>query len=68
MSDGIWRRVRPVNDLGDLLRYLSFAVVAGNVWAYLVLALVLRGWLPAPGRMERLIWRYDASGRRVAYP
>ena len=26
------------------------------------------GWLPAPGRMERLIWRYDASGRRAAYP
>ena len=41
MSDGIWRRVRPVNDLGDLLRYPSFAVVAGNDWAYLVPALVL---------------------------
>ncbi len=26
------------------------------------------GWLPAPGRMERLIWRYDACGRRAAYP
>jgi hypothetical protein len=25
VSDGIWRRVRHVNDLGDLLRYPSFA-------------------------------------------
>jgi len=41
VSDGIWRRVRHVNDLGDLLRYLSFAVVAGNGWAYLVPGLVL---------------------------
>jgi protein-S-isoprenylcysteine O-methyltransferase Ste14 len=41
VSDGIWRRVRHVNYLGDLLRYLSFAVVAGNPWAYLVPGLVL---------------------------
>jgi protein-S-isoprenylcysteine O-methyltransferase Ste14 len=40
VSDGIWRRVRHVNYLGDLLRYLSFAVVAGNAWAYLVPILV----------------------------
>ena len=41
VADGIWRRVRHVNYLGDLLRYLSFAVVAGSGWAYLVPALVL---------------------------
>ncbi len=41
MSDGLWRRLRHGNDLGDLLRYLSFAVVAGNGWAYLVPGLVL---------------------------
>lgn len=41
VSDGIWRRVRHVNYLGDLLRYLSFAVVAGNGWAYVVPFLVL---------------------------
>jgi len=41
VSDGIWRRVRHVNYLGDLLRYLSFAVVAGSGWAYLVPAFVL---------------------------
>ncbi|MEB3301922.1 MAG: DUF1295 domain-containing protein [Cyanobacteriota bacterium] len=41
VADGIWRRVRHVNYLGDLLRYLSFAVVAGVGWAYVVPALVL---------------------------
>ena len=52
VSDGIWRRVRHVNDLGDLLRYLSFAVVAGNVWAYLVPALVLLIYLQRIGQKE----------------
>ena len=41
VADGIWRRVRHVNYFGDLLRYLSFAVVAGNGWAYVVPGLVL---------------------------
>ncbi|MEB3308005.1 MAG: DUF1295 domain-containing protein, partial [Cyanobacteriota bacterium] len=41
VSDGIWRRVRHVNYLGDLLRYLSFAMVAGKGWAYLVPGFVL---------------------------
>ncbi|MFM2158315.1 MAG: hypothetical protein RLZZ124_789 [Cyanobacteriota bacterium] len=45
VCDGIWRRVRHVNYLGDLLRYLSFAVVAGNGWAYLVPGLVLLVYL-----------------------
>ncbi|MFM1800458.1 MAG: hypothetical protein RLZZ117_2736 [Cyanobacteriota bacterium] len=40
VADGIWRRIRHVNYFGDLLRYLSFAVVAGNAWAYVVPALV----------------------------
>ncbi|MFO7628357.1 MAG: DUF1295 domain-containing protein [Prochlorococcaceae cyanobacterium] len=52
VSDGIWRRVRHVNYLGDLLRYLSFAVVAGNVWAYLVPGLVLLIYLQRIGQKE----------------
>ena len=52
VSDGIWRRVRHVNYLGDLLRYLSFAVVAGNIWAYLVPALVLLIYLQRIGQKE----------------
>jgi protein-S-isoprenylcysteine O-methyltransferase Ste14 len=60
VSDGIWRRVRHVNYLGDLLRYLSFAVVAGQGWAYLVPALVLMIYL----------LRIDDKERRMAakYP
>jgi steroid 5-alpha reductase family enzyme len=52
VNDGIWRRVRHVNDLGDLLRYLSFAVVAGNGWAYLVPALVLLFYLQRIGQKK----------------
>lgn len=36
IQDGIWRFSRHINYFGDLLRYLSFSVVAGSVWAYLV--------------------------------
>lgn len=53
VADGIWRRVRHVNYLGDLLRYLSFAVVAGLGWAYIVPALVLLLYLQRIGQKER---------------
>ena len=53
VADGIWRRVRHVNYLGDLLRYLSFAVVAGLAWAYVVPALVLLLYLQRIGQKER---------------
>lgn len=36
VRDGIWRFSRNINYFGDLLRYLSFSVVAGSVWADLV--------------------------------
>ncbi|MBD2431944.1 MULTISPECIES: methyltransferase family protein [Fischerella] len=41
VRDHIWRFSRNINYFGDLLRYLSFAVVAGSVWAYLVPAVIL---------------------------
>lgn len=53
VSDGIWRRVRHVNYLGDLLRYSSFAVVAGNGWAWLVPGLVLLVYLQRIGQKEQ---------------
>jgi len=53
VADGIWRKVRHVNYLGDLLRYLSFAVVAGLAWAYIVPALVLLIYLQRIGQKER---------------
>ncbi|HBE20680.1 MAG TPA: steroid 5-alpha reductase [Cyanobacteria bacterium UBA11149] len=36
VKDGIWRFSRNINYFGDLLRYLSFSIVAGSIWAYLV--------------------------------
>ena len=36
VKDGIWRFSRHINYFGDLLRYISFSVVAGVLWAYLV--------------------------------
>ena len=40
VKDGIWRFARHINYFGDLLRYLSFSVVAGSIWAYLVPAMI----------------------------
>jgi protein-S-isoprenylcysteine O-methyltransferase Ste14 len=36
VKDNIWRFSRNINYFGDILRYLSFSVVAGSIWAYLV--------------------------------
>lgn len=36
VRDGIWHFSRNINYFGDLLRYLSFSVVAGSIWAYAV--------------------------------
>ena len=33
---GVWSGVRHVNYTGYLMRYLSFSVVAGSIWAFLV--------------------------------
>ncbi len=33
---GIWSGIRHVNYTGDLMRYLSFSVIAGSLWAFLV--------------------------------
>ncbi len=36
VRDNIWRLSRNINYFGDLLRYLSFSIVAGSIWAYVV--------------------------------
>ena len=36
VNDGIWRSVRHVNYLGDLMRYTSFSVIAGSLWAFVL--------------------------------
>lgn len=40
VSDGIWRFSRNINYFGDLLRYLSFSIVAGSIWGYIVPTLI----------------------------
>ena len=41
VKDGAWRSVRNINYLGDLMRYTSFAVIAGSPWAYVLPASIL---------------------------
>ncbi|MBD2362070.1 DUF1295 domain-containing protein [Anabaena minutissima FACHB-250] len=36
VRDNVWRFSRNINYFGDLLRYLSFSIIAGSPWAYLV--------------------------------
>lgn len=36
VKDGAWRSLRHVNYLGDLMRYSSFSVVAGSLWAFIL--------------------------------
>lgn len=36
VRSGIWSGIRHINYTGDLMRYLSFSVVAGSIWAFLV--------------------------------
>ncbi len=64
VCDGIWRRVRHVNYLGDLLRYSSFAVIAGSAWAWLLPASVLLLYLQ---RIERKNsrWRRNTASSRT---
>ena len=52
VSDGIWSRIRHVNYSGDLMRYLSFAVVAGSTWAFLVPLAIAALYLQRIGEKE----------------
>jgi protein-S-isoprenylcysteine O-methyltransferase Ste14 len=36
VSDNIWRLSRNINYFGDLMRYTSFSVIAGSIWAYIL--------------------------------
>ena len=36
VKNGIWRFLRHVNYFGDLMRYTSFSVVSGSLWAFLL--------------------------------
>lgn len=41
VNDGIWRSVRHINYLGDLMRYSSFSVVSGSLWAFLLPGIIV---------------------------
>ncbi|MFY7802153.1 MAG: methyltransferase family protein [Limnoraphis robusta] len=52
VQDNIWRFSRNINYFGYLLRYLSFAIVAGSIWAYLVPGLVMAIYLQRINQKE----------------
>ena len=52
VSDGIWSKIRHVNYSGDLMRYLSFAVIAGSAWAFLVPLSIAALYLQRIGEKE----------------
>jgi protein-S-isoprenylcysteine O-methyltransferase Ste14 len=41
ITDGFWRLSRNINYFGNLMRYSSFALLAGSVWAWSVVLFVL---------------------------
>jgi steroid 5-alpha reductase family enzyme len=53
VNDGIWRSVRHVNYFGDLMRYTSFSVVAGSLWAFLLPATIFLLYLQRIAQKER---------------
>jgi len=60
VSDGIWRFARHINYFGDLLRYLSFSIVAGSIWAYLVpVAILALYWQRIQAREQSLSEKYE---------
>ncbi|MER3436101.1 MAG: hypothetical protein C4288_22730, partial [Leptolyngbya sp. ERB_1_1] len=53
VSGGLWRFSRHINYFGDWLRYLSFSVLAGSTWAYLVPGLILLMYLQMMAQKEQ---------------
>lgn len=60
VEGGMFRYIRNVNYLGELLIYLSFALLSLHVVPLLVLAaFVLAVWLPLMWRKDRSLARYE---------
>lgn len=53
VNDGIWRFSRNINYFGDLLRYLSFSVIAGSPWAFLVPGIIAIIYLQRISQKEK---------------
>ncbi len=72
VSDGIWRFSRNINYFGDLMRYLSFSVVAGSFWAYIVPSAIALLYLQRISQKEQTMGEkyaeyanYQQSSRRL---
>jgi protein-S-isoprenylcysteine O-methyltransferase Ste14 len=52
VQDGIWRSIRHINYLGDLMRYTSFSVIAGQLWAFLLPGMILLLYLQRISQKE----------------
>ncbi len=72
VSDGIWRFSRNINYFGDLMRYLSFSVVAGSIWAYIVPSAIALLYLQRIAQKEQTMGEkyaeyadYQQSSRRL---
>lgn len=53
VKDGIWRSIRHVNYLGDLMRYTSFSVVSGSLWSFLLPSMVFLIYLQRIAQKEQ---------------
>ena len=53
VQDGAWRSLRHVNYLGDLMRYTSFSVVAGSLWAFLLPGIITLLYLQRISEKEK---------------
>ncbi len=52
VKDGAWRSLRHVNYLGDLMRYTSFSVIAGSLWAFVLPGMISLLYLQRIGEKE----------------
>ena len=60
VQQGLFARTRNLNYLGELLIYLSFAMLANHWLPYLILAGTIAGlWLPNMRQKDRSLARYE---------
>ncbi|MBK4729619.1 DUF1295 domain-containing protein [Oxynema sp. CENA135] len=53
VTDGVWRFSRHINYFADLLRYLSFSVLAGSPWAYGLTVFIAALYLSLMSKTEK---------------
>ncbi|HIK14747.1 MAG TPA: DUF1295 domain-containing protein [Leptolyngbyaceae cyanobacterium M33_DOE_097] len=60
VKDGIWRSLRHVNYFGDLMRYTSFSILAGSLWAFLLPGVIFLLYLQRINEKEQAMTaKYD---------